>query len=509
MRGRPVTFSGFTDGVNLADGPYSLKDTEARDLLNVVASGRGAILKRNGCETFNDDALPADGFHSLYGLDFEGLAAKLIGVGGTSIYSVDGAGGVTDMAVAVTADLRWDFIEAPVNGGQGPLFMSNGTDAPKAWDGVAAAPVAWTAATGNLPNPKYLLYKNNRVFAANMTAYTPSGGAALGDAKSALVFSAIGNPRDWPAENVVLFDPNDGEQITGIGTVGPYILVFKETKAWVVYDLDTGANRPLGAGVGCVSHRSIAETPDGVYFLSREGLMLTNGSTTRRVSDRVRPLLERIPPSIAQRCAAVYFDAHYYLSFPEGVSENTKTLDLDTRLDAWFIHSIGERDWAVWAPAGDPALFGSRAVAVDRCFVDDVLLDNGAAFAAYWAGPFLSFGKPYVNKRVRRIHFDGRGRIQVSLSRAYASAAVYAGEANFEPDLDTFGDTDGSGDAFGGEGIFGGEVEVGEAEIWTPGVSRAWSVTFGNQTSEAFEVDSYTFLISDRRDNNIRKGAAA
>ena len=60
-----------------------------------------------------------------------------------------------------------------------------------------------------------------------------------------------------------------------------------------------------------------------------------------------------------------------------------------------------------------------------------------------------------------------------------------------------------------GDGIFGGEVAVGDAEVWTPGVSRAWSVTFGNASAESFEVDSYTFLVSMRKDNNITKGAVA
>jgi hypothetical protein len=48
MRGSPVNFTGFTGGVNLADEPYNLGDGEARDLLNVIATGtgRGAQARR-------------------------------------------------------------------------------------------------------------------------------------------------------------------------------------------------------------------------------------------------------------------------------------------------------------------------------------------------------------------------------------------------------------------------------------------------------------------------------
>ena len=48
-----------------------------------------------------------------------------------------------------------------------------------------------------------------------------------------------------------------------VEAVGDMILVFKERKTWVIYDFDTGANRQLSESVGCVSHRSIADTPAG------------------------------------------------------------------------------------------------------------------------------------------------------------------------------------------------------------------------------------------------------
>jgi hypothetical protein len=105
-----------------------------------------------------------------------------------------------------------------------------------------------------------------------MSAY-----GAVADPGSALVFSDLGDPRAWPAANIVLFDPNDGESITGIGECGAGLLVFKPSKAWLVYDLDTGANRPLGAGVGCISHRSIAVTPYGTVWAGVKQVWVSDG----------------------------------------------------------------------------------------------------------------------------------------------------------------------------------------------------------------------------------------
>jgi hypothetical protein len=77
----------------------------------------------------------------------------------------------------------------------------------------------------------------------------------------------------------VQFDPGDGEQITAIGSVGPYVLVAKPSKLWLIYDLDTLANRPLGKNVGCVAHRSMVETPFGTFFLGKDASTGPTGRT--------------------------------------------------------------------------------------------------------------------------------------------------------------------------------------------------------------------------------------
>lgn len=504
MRGKPATFTGFTGGVNLADAPYQLGEREARDVLNVVASGRGSVRKRDGTVELARAGLPA-ALHSLFGLEAQGALTRLIGAGGGELVAINGIGSVTTLATGLTPGAPWEFVEAPALGTHGPLYAMNGVDAPRTWDGTTL--INWTALSGNLPNAKYLLYKGTRVWFANVPGgYTPAGGTAVSDPGSALVFSDLGNPRSIPAENVVEFDPGDGEAISGIGSIGPYIVVFKPSKAWVVYDLDTGANRRLGDGAGCISHRSIAETPAGTMFLSREGLRLTNGDSSRIISDRVAPLLEELEPSLADTAVGAYHNRHYYLAFSSSGSINDRMLDYDTRLEAWWIHSVGAHALATWSPAGQLELYGSRPDGADgiveHLFVPGERHDAGAAFRAFWAGPYHTFDAPYLNKRVRRVHLDGKGRIEVSLSRDFEHGSTFETLAIFDDATDTFADTDASGDVFGrGEKPWGGLSDVGQAEVLTPGVARAWSVVFGNATADTFEVDSYTFAITMRRSN--------
>src|SRR6476646_8533551 len=56
MRASPFHFSDFSRGMNVLDSPYTLQEGEARDVLNMVSSPRGAIQKRTGSVVFASGA---------------------------------------------------------------------------------------------------------------------------------------------------------------------------------------------------------------------------------------------------------------------------------------------------------------------------------------------------------------------------------------------------------------------------------------------------------------------
>lgn len=494
MRGTSAIFSEpGRGGVNLQDAPYLLKDFEARDARNMVGSTRGAVRKRAGAVTF---ATPDVELGSLFASQDP---VFLVGAGGTVIYSIAPDGTVTSIATGQTSGLRWEWANAPASGGQGPVWGMNGTDPPLQWTGSGTT-AAWTASTGILPNGQFVIYQQRRLWVAGMTSYS-----TIVDPGSTLVFSNLGDPRDWPAANVVEFDPADGEAISGLGTIGSSLLVFKPSKAWVVYGLDTGANRPLAGGVGCVAHRSIVETPQGTFFLSKDhGVMVTDGSTVKRVSDRVLPMIESM--SQAQAAAAVgwYFDDHYYLSFSTGGAHNDITVDYDAKTDAWWVHTLGLQDIAAWQPSSVWQLYSADGgqARVSRLFVDGETQDNGAPFASYWSGPFHTFGKPHLRKRLRQVRFDGRGRIQLSVTPDFQQAPSLAVDEKFDTDTGSYGVND-DGGLFGVNDsntttLFGGMFTVGQARALNLGVARAWSLTFGNNTTDDIEIDSYTMAFTPR-----------
>lgn len=481
MRGKPVLFQDFRGGLNTAKGPYALDPNEARDVRNVIATPRGAIRKRDGCQAFG---APSAEVKSVFAGNTPDI---LLAASASIIYKVDSAGAVSQLKTGLSNN-PWEWIKGPVSGGQGPFYGLNGSDVPVFYDGASAATGLWTAAVGAVPNGKYVLFHGNRVWVAGVAANP-----------SRLYFSNLNDARDWPVANVVDFEPNDGEVITGIGTVGPYVLVFKTSKVFLVTNLDTGANRQLVDGVGAIAHRSIAETPIGTIFLSRDqGVMVTNGSRVDSLSDKIKPTLDQLVPAARSLAAAAYFNKHYYLAVALAGGQNSALLDYDVTLGSWWLHSLALNDLTVWDVASALALYGAPATTsrVDRCLVPGVTQDNGVNFEAYWKGPWLAFGIPSQRKRLRAVHFDGKGRIVASLARDFSRGEQQGRELLVTTDATLFG---GAG-TYGGTGNFGGARDVSEAKLLTPGVARTWSVVFGNNTADSFEVESMTFALTGRKD---------
>ena len=145
----PLPFTDFHGGLNTRDQPYLLTQDQARDLNNLQGTAAGALVKRNGFQTL---ATPAVTFTSLFALESTSPTV-LVGAGGTAIYSVTAGGTVTSIGTGFTSNKRWECVSGPVSGGQGPLFMMNGTDTPQYWTGSGSV-ANWTATDAGRYGPE-------------------------------------------------------------------------------------------------------------------------------------------------------------------------------------------------------------------------------------------------------------------------------------------------------------------------------------------------------------------
>jgi hypothetical protein len=131
--------------------------------------------------------------------------------------------------------------------------------------------------------------------------------------------------------------------------------------------------------------------------------------------------------------------------------------------------------------------------------VPGIFQDNGVDYTTQWTGPWLAFKEPYRHKRVRQIHIEGRGHVDVykgvnfitalDLIKSDAFSVVGGGVGGH-----TFGDTT----LFGGPEIFGDIIEQGEVRIFSLGVARSFSVKFQNVDENDVEIDAYTMMITPR-----------
>jgi hypothetical protein len=486
MRGTPVRQVDFRGGVNTKASPELVGQNEARDARNVVSTTRGSIRKRDGCSTFSS---PAAECATL--APSEATAARVL-VGVTTandIIKIDSGGTAASIKGAATSTVtKWSVASMPPIGGQGPVYMMNGTDTPLQWTGAGNV-ATWTAAAGTLPNGKYIIAHGNRMWVANVPA------AGTSDPGSTLYWSDLGDPRTWTAANVNMLDPNDGDEITGLGKVGSYLLVFKRRKTFLIYDSDIGANRRISDSVGCCSNRSITETPSGTFFLTLDrGVYRTDGSRMDLVSDNVAPTISALSTTQREGAAGAFFNDHYYLS------AGSVTLDYDATLGSWWLHDFVANQWAVMRFSSSTDLYAANAsvAKVSKAFVSGTTQDNSANFTAYWKGPWQTFGAPFLRKRLRGLRLDGIGPLDVYLAQNFQAGQSLVAAGVCPTTSTTFGGTD----TFGGSYLYGDASTTQEAKVYglgDGGVSRAWSVVFQAATNTAMEVDGYTMLYSSRR----------
>lgn len=333
-------------GLNTRDSVLSMESQYTPDCLNVIAGQDGSIRKRDCCPNLQT-VFAGAGANQLQTLHASNKLGFMITSANTFIYSVSIVGGVTDITGAAVIPINSDFaiVDAATSGGQGPVYLMPSSPiatVPQQWTGAGNV-AAWTASAGTLLQGDYMVYFKNRMIMA---------GSRVGTNGSGVIASKVGDPRAWDTTLVgsseawlTNMDPFDGEAITGLGVVGAYLLVFKAHKIFIVYDLDTGANRPLSTSIGLTAAKTIQNTPYGTVFIATDGHMyLTDGSTLNKLSDVVddtgyATIQQTAGPAFRDTpsLCGVYYNNHYYINRFNSVSQYCLDYNFDTK--TWWRHS--------------------------------------------------------------------------------------------------------------------------------------------------------------------------
>lgn len=472
MRGTPSVLKDFSPGLNLKDDPLSLPWGTASAMANVEPNGQGGLHRRANMVLVTASGAAGGGPTGNL---------PLLRVGATSAVNSEfffsdtatgalrnvGFGGALAPGISVT---RGGIVKAPFSpvGTQGPYFFPSQTPA-KYWDEVSAGLTNWTPTSGTIPNGTGL-YANNRIIVATSTR---------------IQASAPGDPRDWstaPSASSaggwfvdIVESANDA--ILGIAPVGPYVIVFKRERVYLIYDLDTGANRVLGhSNIGTQGVFSGTVPPfctngSNTWWLGKDGIYETDGATIRSVSTNLGQALFLLA-SQDHDSLAVSGDFLVYVC----AADNAFYVQ-DLRTGSWWRHTLatGLRTFVVEsATAGEFVFMRAGAAEIDTWSPHvDPYTPTGttdgtlspATFTASWTSGIQDFGRPGVRKRVRFVT---------------ATGAVAAGA------LSVAANPDG---AVATPRTSGLPSSRGTQVLPTWGVARLWTVGLSDSTSSRWSLD--------------------
>lgn len=129
------------------------------------------------------------------------------------------------------------------------------------------------------------------------------GGAAAADWKDPVAGTT----------NVIHMDGDAADYGVGLATVRNALVILRRSSVYVLKGTTTANYMllPISKEVGCMDARSIVETDHGAYFISREGLMLTNGVSIVNVSGSI---LYTLQTAIRAEQAAVMAGNNGYIT---------------------------------------------------------------------------------------------------------------------------------------------------------------------------------------------------
>lgn len=294
-------------------------------------------------------------------------------------------------------------------------YIWNGTDGGSEYDGSTLS------RPGTMPKASFAIFfqdrhivsgvagQPNRLFISetdDASAFTRTSGQLNNSTEvpGATVFSGT-------TANFIDVRKNDGDEISGLARYQDVLIIFKRRS---IYQLTFDENgdpviTPITAATGCISHRSIDNVENDVYFMSPEGLRVLGNEPnfftairTNVISIRVQQTIDSMNRAYQDKMNALYFDNKYMLAYPTTSDSISGMLAYDKRFGGFTLwNSINPNAMVEYYDTSNEAHF---------YFMDDNGLqmqevikgqynDNGAAIAAHITSKAQDFGNLDVTKR--------------------------------------------------------------------------------------------------------------
>lgn len=470
--------SRFAGGLNLVDGSDVIGLDQAADLLNVVFLPQGGMKQRDGYQRFTSAELTNR---------VDSLAAYYTAAGGRQLIAGDGArldalntSGTSTANVATGASPHY-FTRFGAPGNE-HMYIANGTDTVRRYDGAAFSTPAYT---GTTPTGKYLAVSSvdNRLVCARTSANPDR-----------VLFSDPGVPTTFGVNNYVDLHPGSGEAITGMLAWREFIFVFKETEFFVFYGTSVSSTgtpvfnyRPVSGVAGSVG--PVCSSPEGVYFMDRRGVWLTTGGEPKLISRQLDPLWlggaslfyqGGIMATAQVANARLWWSqGRLYLAYSTN-STNDRLAVYNPQVGWWTLYDIpvaamcsfrtSSREEVVFAYATGLKHVG-RYYEGSSFLADDLTTGGtgGTAISSRWRQGWIDYGTQ-DQKSLRQTKIWGEGATQVGVARDFEILPGRYDPVSFSGSVDLWGD--GSGSA----GLWGDGSA--SAPLWGPaGTTTPWLIS--------------------------------
>lgn len=328
----------FNGGLNSTSSPLNLKNNESSDLQNIDFDRFGAISKRNGYSCLNTNSGTAIGVDGLYWYEYDNAGTKTryaIRIYNSNFQKMDALDGVWDtMATSngsITSGNFFDF--ATFNN---IVFATNGVDPPLQWAGTGSA------STSNVPaaltDAKYVEVYENYLFYGNVIVDSTSR-------TTRIYWSALRDHTSWDGADWIEIALNDGQEITGLKTLGNALVVYKTRSIYNVF-FTGSADAPFrviksNSSVGCTASGSIQEVKNGHVFFSTDGFYFYNGEGCEKISDKITTTILGYNTTNFTKMRSLHYakkNQVWWTFTDSGETTNDKIVVWDYYNNAWSIY---------------------------------------------------------------------------------------------------------------------------------------------------------------------------
>jgi hypothetical protein len=319
------------------------------------------------------------------------ISGKISGADQPSLQSAqvsyDGTPGAAELQTGFTIGGQFYFATLAAK-----LIATNKLDAPKYWDGTAAA---MTLLGGTPPHGQYVAAHKNFLFFAHTNANT-----------SRLYFSDVLDVESYPITYFIDISPNDGDYITGLLAFDDYLIITKQHSIWVLVGSAPAEFqvRRVHSGIGCIAPRSLVRMGEFFAFVSSEGIYRSDLSSPVLLSGRLKETWKGLNRRRLNQAAAEYFDHHLRVDLPNGSSTvNNIRVIFNTIGQHMYLQELSAHAscYAKFMEAGQEILLYGHASEGQVSQADDGLTDDGAAITMTWETKHFNFGSSATIKKLK------------------------------------------------------------------------------------------------------------